>query len=246
METLYFTKFSLEEIFNFIKKNKERKIFNFLNQHDIYNFKNNNLFRESLNTFFSINIIDGSFLTFFLSIKKFKKISRVRGPTFTRELLLKKELSSSKKHFFIGLEKEDLKVLIEKFSHLKKVDCYNPPYIKDVVFSDEEIEKISKKINKFKPDFVWVGIASPKQNILSYQLFKKTNAKYFFNVGAAMDFLLGKKKEAPSFVRKIGVEWFYRLITDFKYSKKKVWRSFIAVFYLLFGKIKIDLKKGIL
>ncbi|MEM4181818.1 MAG: WecB/TagA/CpsF family glycosyltransferase [Candidatus Pacearchaeota archaeon] len=240
---IFFKRACLEDIINIVKKSSERKIFNFLNLYCVYLFFKEKTFREAVseekNT---INLLDGFFPAFFLSLKKFKKISRVRGPTFTREIFLNKELSSSKKHFFIGLEKKDLNVLRKNFPYLKKVDCYNPPYIKDVVFPDEEIEKISKKINKFKADFVWVGIASPKQNILSYQLFKKTNAIYFFNVGAAMDFLLGKKKEAPSFVRKIGMEWFYRLVTDFKYSKIKVWRSFIAVFYLLFGRVKIDLK----
>ncbi|MEM4605427.1 MAG: WecB/TagA/CpsF family glycosyltransferase [Candidatus Pacearchaeota archaeon] len=242
MNKIFFLNKNIKKLILFIKESQERKIFGFLNQHDIYHIKNNKTFEESLSHYFNINLLDGFFPAFFLSLKKLKKVSRVRGPTFTRELLSNKEHSSSKKHFFIGLEKEDLVKLKEKFYHLKNFDCYNPPYIKDFVFPKEEIEKIAEKINKFKADYVWVGIASPKQNILSYQLFNKTKAQYFFNVGAAMDFLLGKKKEAPSFVRKIGMEWFYRLITDFKYSKIKVWRSFIAVFYLLLGRVKIDLR----
>ena len=48
-----------------------------------------------------------------------------------------------------------------------------------------------------------------------------------------MDFITEKKKEAPKFIREIGMEWFYRLITDFRYSRKKVWRSLIGSFYAL-------------
>ena len=42
------------------------------------------------------------------------------------------------------------------------------------------------------------------------------------NVGAALDFLLEKKKQAPNAVKALGIEWLYRLITDFEHSKKKV------------------------
>ena len=105
-------------------------------------------------------------------------------------------------------------------------------------FDEKEIKKISVKINSFKPTYVWVGIGNPKQEILASQLFEKTKAAYFFNVGAAIDFILGKKKESPPFFSKIGLEWLYRLITDFKYSRKKVLKSFFGLFYLLNVKLK--------
>ena len=87
-------------------------------------------------------------------------------------------------------------------------------------------------INKSKANCVWVCVGSPKQNILTNSLFDKTKANFFFNVGAALDFILKKKKEAPKLVREMGVEWLYRLITDFKYSRKKVWRSFVGLIYI--------------
>ncbi len=97
----------------------------------------------------------------------------------------------------------------------------------------KKLEKGQAKLNKFgnktKADYVWVGIGCPKQNLLSSQLFKKTKAQYFVNIGAALDFLLGKKEEAPLIIRELGIEWLYRLVTDFKYSKKKVWRSLMGL-----------------
>lgn len=236
---LYF--YPKEEISK-ILESRERSIFNFLNLHDIYFFQKNVLFKKVLTQNFSRNFIDGFTLSLFLSIKKFKKIGRLRGPTFTREFLKK---NTNKKYFFIGLEEKDLNFLVKKFPKLKRKNlfCYNPPYIKGIIFKKDEINKISKLINKSESDYVWVGIGSPKQNILSYQLFNKTRATYFFNVGAAFDFILGKKREAPLIIQKIGLEWFYRLITDFKHSKKKVWRSFIGLIYLLTKRVKIEIIK---
>ncbi|MFH1521629.1 MAG: WecB/TagA/CpsF family glycosyltransferase [archaeon] len=226
------------KVFKFLKLNKQRKILNFLNQHDLYQSNKEPLFRETLLEKQNINFIDGFIISAYLSITNLRKVSRTSGPILTRDFLSNAELSQNKKHFFIGLEKEDLDNLQTKFPHLKKVSSYNPPYIKDLNFSLGEIEKIAKLINEEKSDYIWVGIGCPKQNILSSLLFKKTKAQYFVNVGAAIDFLLEKKKQAPAIFRKLGVEWFYRLITDFKYSKKKVWRSLVGLRYLNQTKIE--------
>ncbi len=242
-EKLLFQTRNKKDLFKFLKKNNERLSLNFLNQHDVYQFRNINLFKQSLLEKNNLNMIDGFFVSLFLSFKKFRRIVRVRGPTFTRDFLTDKNLSGSRKHFFIGPEKEDLRLLKKKLSHLKKIESYNPPYIKGIEFPKEEIGTIAEKINKFKPDLVWVGIASPKQNILSQELFKKTKAKYYVNIGAGLDFLLGKKKEAPLWVRELGIEWFYRLVTDFKYSKKKVWRSLIGVGYLVTGRVRLGVRE---
>jgi N-acetylglucosaminyldiphosphoundecaprenol N-acetyl-beta-D-mannosaminyltransferase len=214
-----------------LEKNHERTILNFLDSHTIYHSAKNPLFKECLANENTINCIDGFPISFFLSVKSLRRIPRNRGPTFTRHFL-NSERSRDAKHFFIGLDEKDCKKLKKKLPHLKFVCAHNPPYIKDIKFPESEIELMARKINKENPDFVWVGIASPKQNILSRELFEKTNAKYFINIGAALDFLLDKKEEAPLFVRELGIEWFYRLISDFKYCRKKVLRAFIAMRYI--------------
>ena len=216
---------------------KKRFIFNFLNSHDLYQIQKQPLFVESLSTKENTNLIDGFIISLFLTLKEIKNVQRFTGPKFTEFFLKNKNFNVNKKHFFIGPEKEDLKKLANKFKYLneKNLFTYNPPYIKNIDFPKEEIKKLIKKINLKKPDYVWVCIGCPKQNILTYRIFKDTFAKAYFNVGAALDFILGKKKQAPNIFRKMGLEWLYRLITDFKYSKEKVWRSFVALKYLAKG-----------
>ncbi len=215
------------------KKNKERFIFNFLNQYTLYIFKKQKIFRETLSKKNNINFIDSFYISFFLSLKYFKKIIRCRGPSFTRSFFENKNFNINKKHFFIGLEEQDLDKFLIIFSHLKRKNLftYNPQYVKEK-FSNKEINEMAKLIKKSKADDVWLAISSPKQNILANDLFEKTNAKFFFNVGAAFDFILKKKKEAPKIIQQIGLEWFYRFITDFKYSYKKVLGSLIGLGYL--------------
>ncbi len=231
-EKLLFQDKNENDLIGFLKQNKQTKILNFLNLHELYQFNKEKIYQKAVIEKNNINFIDGFVISAYLSFNNIKRVPRVRGPTFTRSFLSNPDLSKNKRHFFIGFDNKDFKNLKKNFPHLKNISCYNPPYIKNLKFSKKEINKISKLINKFKPDYVWVGIGASKQNILSSDLSKKTTAQYFINIGAALDFLIGKKREAPLIVRELGIEWFYRLVTDFKYSKKKVWRSLIGLKYL--------------
>lgn len=214
---------------------KKKIIFNFLNAYSIYLFKKNEFFREVVSKKRNFNFIDGFTVSFFLSLKNFKILSRLRGPDFTQFLLEDKDLLEGKKHFFIGFEEKDLDDVCGKYEYVKKknIFAYNPPYIKTIKFSDAEISKMIKMINKHEIDYLWIGVGNPKQEILANDLYNKVKAKYIFNVGAAFDFILEKKKRAPKLVQNLGIEWFYRLITDFKYSWKKVWRSLLGSLYAL-------------
>ena len=238
MNRLVFDSMNKKELFSYLESNKQRKVLNFLNQHDLFQRERVNRFHSALNKKNNLNFIDGFTISAFLSLKNLKRIPRIRGPTFTRDFLSIPSFSEEKVHFFIGLNKEDLIILRKKLPFLKKTYSYNPSFIVQSSFPRKEIKKIAQLINKSNSDFVWVCVGSPKQNILSQDLFSLTDNQYYFNVGAALDFILGKKKEAPLFFREIGIEWLYRLITDFKYSKKKVWRSFVGLKYLN----KVELK----
>lgn len=221
-----------QKLLKFLKSNKKRKILNFLNQHDLYQLNNESIFKNSLERKEILNFIDGSTISVYLSLTNLKKIPRIRGPTFTKYFLEDKEWQKNKKHFFIIEKKEDIEKLKSKLPYIKKISGYSPPFIKTPQFSKKEIKKISNLINKQKPNYIWIGIGCPKQNILTEDLFKRTKIQYFFNIGAGIDFLLGKKQEAPKLIRNIGMEWLYRLTTDHKHTLKKVWRSLIGLKYL--------------
>ena len=214
---------------------KNTIFFNFLNLNDIYAYKKTPEFRESISIGGNVNLLDGFIPKVIISLRRRKRVKRMRGPTFTRDLLENQGHIGEKRILFIGPEKKDILKLKKLFPHLKNgnIFAYNPPYIKEIIFPDSEAKKISEIVEKNKIEYIFVCIASPKQNILSVQVANNVKAgKKFFNVGAALDCILGKKKEAPKIVQSLGIEWLYRLITDFKYSKKKVWRHFKALRYL--------------
>jgi N-acetylglucosaminyldiphosphoundecaprenol N-acetyl-beta-D-mannosaminyltransferase len=121
--------------------------------------------------------------------------------------------------------------IIDRFGPLEKsnVRFHNPPYIRGYHFPKKEIAKIVKLINKERVDYLWMGLGNPKKEIMLKDIFHKANFSFAFPVGAAFDFMSGAKKQAPKPMRTLGLEWFFRFITDFRYSKNKVGGSFTSL-----------------
>ncbi|MAG39967.1 hypothetical protein CMI41_03295 [Candidatus Pacearchaeota archaeon] len=197
-----------------------KKVFNFLNMESLWQFKNNKAYAGWVLKKDNVNFPDGRM------IGKKLGIEQVRGPFFTK-CFLKQGKAIGKKHFFIG--GVVVKQIIEH-SGLKKneIRVYNPPYVKGSEFGENEIIKIVGMLKDFEANFVWVGVGSPKQEILGNQLHRRYKADYF-NVGAGLDFLVGNNKEAPGIWGDMGLEWFYQLLVHPRRAWKKVRRHFIAL-----------------
>ncbi len=143
-----------------------------------------------------------------------KKLSqRVYGPTLMLHLCTYAE----KKRipiFLYGTNKQTLLMLknslLEKYPHLHIVEMEQSIYRS--LTKNEEIQLI-KKINLSGAKIVFVGIGSPQQEKLVAELIKINQLKTItVTVGAAFDFISGKKKQAPTWIGENGFEWLFRLI----------------------------------
>lgn len=99
----------------------------------------------------------------------------------------------------------------------------------DGYFDENEELKIVDKINDVKPDILFVAMGAPKQEKWMYKYRKILNVKVAMGVGGAVDVWAGAVKRAPKIFRKIGLEWFYRIITN----PKRIKRSFVLPKFLL-------------
>lgn len=74
------------------------------------------------------------------------------------------------------------------------------------------------KINSAKPDILFVAFGAPKQEKWIYEYLKKIpTVKVAIAVGGSFDYLAGATHRAPIILRKLGLEWLFRLI-------KQPWR----------------------
>ncbi|MHA1279691.1 MAG: WecB/TagA/CpsF family glycosyltransferase [Candidatus Helarchaeota archaeon] len=96
--------------------------------------------------------------------------------------------------------------------------AYSPPF-RDL--TAQEDEAVVKAINRSGVRVLFVGLGCPKQEIWMHE-HKDRIPAVMLGVGAAFDFLAGVKPQAPHWIQRIGMEWFYRLITE----PKRLWRRY--------------------
>jgi N-acetylglucosaminyldiphosphoundecaprenol N-acetyl-beta-D-mannosaminyltransferase len=65
-----------------------------------------------------------------------------------------------------------------------------------------------------KPDVVFVGLGFPKQEQLIDALRVELPASWFLGCGAAINFVAGRRKRAPLWMQRAGLEWAWRLAGD--------------------------------
>lgn len=68
------------------------------------------------------------------------------------------------------------------------------------------------ELNDKKTDILFVAFGSPKQEIWIKNHLKDLPVKVAIGVGGSFDFISGRVRRAPLFIRRIGLEWLFRLI----------------------------------
>lgn len=81
-------------------------------------------------------------------------------------------------------------------------------------FDDLEEHKIISDIQHAAPSVLLVGLGAPKQEKWMVEHLKETGAKIAIGIGGSFDVMAGNVKRAPKVFQKLGLEWFYRLITQ--------------------------------
>lgn len=96
-----------------------------------------------------------------------------------------------------------------------------------VTKSDNELEKTTiERINKIKPEVVFVGFGAPRQEKWIYKWKSKIDASVFMVVGGTFNYLSGKTSLPPSYWPH-SLEWLWRLFTK-KGHWKRVWNAVIV------------------
>lgn len=143
----------------------------------------------------------------------YRNMKRTTGPSLMEEIF---KISEKKgyRHYFYGSTKETLKKLYQNINHdypnINIVGMYSPPF-REITYDEDKI--IVEQINKTKPDYVWVGLGAPKQEIWMAKHQGVVNG-LMIGVGAAFDYYAGNIKRAPKWMQNNNMEWIYRLLQD--------------------------------
>ncbi len=95
------------------------------------------------------------------------------------------------------------------------------------VISDQQLTTNNQQINFTRPDILFVAFGAGKQEkFIAENLNKMPTIKIAMGVGGAFDFIAGKIKRAPRWMRKIGLEWLWRLLMQ-PWRLKRIWTATI-------------------
>jgi len=145
-----------------------------------------------------------------------RTMGRVYGPDLM-ERVFEWSRTGGATHYFYGGNvgvAEELKARLEtRFPGIRIVGTYTPPFRP---LTEAELAALSADVARLRPDFLWVGLSTPKQERFMAEHVHKLDARILVGVGAAFDFFAGRVQQAPRWIQRSGFEWLYRLTRDFK------------------------------
>jgi len=97
--------------------------------------------------------------------------------------------------------------------------AFSPPFR---TLTDQEDEIEIKRITDSGVRILFVGLGCPKQERWA-AAHKGRLPVVMLGVGAAFDFLAGTKPVAPALMRRVGLEWIFRFVTE----PKRLWRRYL-------------------
>lgn len=166
---------------------------------------------------------DGKPLSVVSRLMGHQNAGRVTGPDLMEQVLNVSE-ANGYKHFFYGSTPETLASLKNelkaRYPSLRISGMYSPPFRE---MTREEDDHITEIINNTSPDFIWVGLGAPKQEIWMYNHMNRVRG-LMIGVGAGFDFFAKNIKRAPQWMQKFSMEWLFRLIQD----PGRLWKRYLV------------------
>lgn len=146
-----------------------------------------------------------------------KASSRAYGPVFLRECI--RATPAPFTHYFLGGSAECVKKLQLALKAVQpgvQIAGAHHGY-----FDVSEESRIVEEINRLRPDFIWVGLGTPRQQDWMHRHRGAIRRGVILAVGFAFDVNAGTKQDAPAWVGRIGLTWLYRMLRE---PRRLFWR----------------------
>ncbi len=228
---------AVETILNICaRREKQNRLVSATGAHGIVTAHRNPGFRRILECFF-MNLADGMPGVWVSRLKGDKRIKRCYGPDFLEALMVASR-DRQVRHYLCGgkegVAQELQQVCENRFGNPNVVGTSSPPFR---AMTDEELMRLAEDINARNVDIVWIGLSTPRQEEFAFRLACYTQVDFLCTVGAAFDFHTGRLKQAPPWIRGMGLEWAFRLLVE----PRRLWKRYLAIVPLFLFYNVVDL-----
>lgn len=150
--------------------------------------------------------------------------TRVAGPD-TMLALCDRGRKAGLRHYFLGgapgVAEELAGRLTARYPGLAVAGTGSPPFRS--LTSSENADLVAG-IDASGAQVLWIGLGSPKQELWAAQHEGLLKAMVILPVGAAFDYHSGRLRRAPVWMRRIGLEWLFRLAME----PRRLWRRYLT------------------
>jgi N-acetylglucosaminyldiphosphoundecaprenol N-acetyl-beta-D-mannosaminyltransferase len=156
------------------------------------------------------NLPDGMPLVWCMNSQGAGLRDRVYGPTFMRRFL---EASPAEiRHYFLGASQECLDALCVNAhklnAQLRLIGAHHG------FFRSDAEPQIIAEIRELAPDFIWIGLGTPRQDEWVARYRASFPKAIFLPVGSSFEFLAGVKPSPPRALERLGLTWIFRLSAE--------------------------------
>lgn len=107
------------------------------------------------------------------------------------------------------------------------------------------MDSLRKKVVNACPDYVYVALGSPKQELLIRELRPSLPWAWWLGIGISLSFLTGEVRRAPLWMQRVGLEWLHRLVQEpRRLAKRYLIDGVPFALILLLGGLKERLRGG--
>jgi N-acetylglucosaminyldiphosphoundecaprenol N-acetyl-beta-D-mannosaminyltransferase len=179
-------------------------------------------FREILNQAFLV-APDGMPTVWVGRCQGNSNMKRVFGPDLMLEVC-QRSVGTGIRHFLYGgkpgIADELAERLQRRFPGITVVGSFTPPFRPLEAFEQLALEK---RLETARPDIIWVGLSTPKQEKFMANNFRRLPCKIMIGVGAAFDIHTGRVKDAPQWIKDAGLQWAHRL----RQEPGRLWKRYL-------------------
>lgn len=153
-----------------------------------------------------------------------RRMRRVYGPDFMLQMC---RLSAGRgyRHFLYGGNHGVVETLQRRLENgipgLSIVGTFTPPFRP---LTPAEEDKLIATIAEVRPDVVWVGLSTPKQERFMAGIIDRLDTCLMVGVGAAFDIHAGLLPDAPMWMKSAGLQWLHRLLRE----PRRLWRRYLT------------------
>jgi len=139
---------------------------------------------------------------------------RVAGPDVMLALC-DRGRAAGLRHYFLGGGPGTAEILAERLvarlPGLEVAGISAPPFRPLTRAEDDDLVD---RINASGASVVWIGLGAPKQELWAADHEARLHARLILPVGAAFDFHSGRVRRAPARLRRLGLEWLFRVAME--------------------------------